>query len=93
MKHLCSMIKEGPRGPVAIVHAPANEWSDPERAAWRLATVSRLLGGIDVLLRYELEDGLLIEGDPALCHLGEDSRIGSLPVFELQEARHLKAVA
>ena len=93
MKHRCSMLEAGPNDRIVIVHAPLSEWSDFERAAWRLSTVSYLLGGIDVLLRYEFEDRILIEGDPAVCHLGEDSRIGSLPVFELAEARRLKAVA
>jgi hypothetical protein len=94
MKHLCSMLTAGPNGHIVIVHVPPDEWPDSERAAWRLWSVSFMLGGMDVLLRYATKDSPpLIEGDPQLCHHGEDSRIDALPVFELRESRRLQAVA
>jgi hypothetical protein len=94
MKHLCSMLNAGPNGHIVIVHTPPHEFADSERAAWRLLSVSHMLGGMDVLLRYAMEDGPpLIEGDPQLCHHGEDSRVDALPVFELRESRRLQAVA
>jgi hypothetical protein len=94
MKHLCSMLNAGPNGRIVIVHVPPHEYVDSERAARRLSSVSHVLGGMDVLLRYATADGPpLIEGDPQICHHGEDSRIDALPVFELRESRRLQAVA
>jgi hypothetical protein len=93
MTHLCSILNAGPRGTIVIVHASPHEFMDAERAAWRRSSVSQLLGGMDVLVRYAMADGPLIEGDPLLCHYGEDSRIDELPVFELRQGRHLEAVA
>jgi hypothetical protein len=94
MKHVCSMFRAGPRGWIAIVHVPLEEFMDSERAAWRRSTVSELLGGMDVLLRYaSATEPPLIEGDPLLCHFGDDSTIDALPVFELQGARRLRVVA
>jgi hypothetical protein len=93
MKHLCSMLNAGPNGWIVIVHAPPEEFLDSPRAAWRVSSVSSMLGGMDVLLRYAMEDGPLLDGDPALCHHGEDSRIEQLPVFELRESHQLRAVA
>jgi hypothetical protein len=93
MTHFCSILNAGPRGKIVIVHASPREFMDAERAVWRRSSVSQLLGGMDVLIRYAMEDGPLIEGDPLLCHYGEDSRIDDLPVFELRQGRRLQAAA
>ena len=93
MDHHCSVLDDGPNGHIVVVHIQRQELLDSGSAAERRARVSRVLGGMDVVLRCCMGDAVSVSCEPHLRRYASDPTIDYLPVFTLTEPARLQAVA
>lgn len=93
MDHHCSVLDDGPKGHIVVEHVQPQELLDSGRAAERRAHLSRILGGMDVVLRCCMGDSVSVSCEPHLRRYASDPTIDYLPVFTLTEPCRLQAVA